>query len=87
MHTVTVDGQDLYHGLRQETYDVNLPHREQQLRVRENELLTLIDEVCFAKSREILQEQLEFPEWLQLDNEKVVTAGHSFGGMTAIRVA
>ena len=53
--------------------------------MRERELKSLIDE--FFQGREMMSETLQFPEWLSLDEEKLTVSGHSFGGMTALRLA
>ena len=48
-------------------------------------MLALIDEVIFTHSKDYLVKDLKFSESAILDVDKVLAAGHSFGGITAIR--
>ncbi|TNV72750.1 hypothetical protein FGO68_gene10341 [Halteria grandinella] len=84
-HAVDKDDKDIYFGARTNLTD----HKElrgKQLRIRENELRQLIQEVCFDDKREILK-QTSLSEWIQFDIDKITTFGHSFGGITALRAA
>ena len=49
LHTVKADGKDMYHGPRTAS-DNSLELRGGQLKVREQEVIELIDEVCYKSS-------------------------------------
>ncbi len=47
LYTITRDGKDMYHGPRTSKYlDNNWNLRSEQLKIRENEISELIDEIC-----------------------------------------
>ena len=49
------------------------------------EVRSLIDEISDKHSQlHLLVEKLKFPQGLALNLDKLIVAGHSFGGMTAI---
>lgn len=46
-----------------------------------------MDLITESTTIDFLQNKLQFPEWLKIDTDKIVVAGHSFGGLTANQVA
>lgn len=54
LHTVTKEGKDIYHGPRNYDIEERLTKKSQELKIREQELTALIDEVCFQPSTKIL---------------------------------
>ena len=47
--------------------------------------MALIDEIF--KPETLNENKLKFPSTIKIENEKIITSGHSFGGMTAIATA
>lgn len=76
------DGVGMYYNNMQQSHD--LEHRSQQLEIRTNEISRLIDEVF--DEHELLS-KLNFPSTVKIDANKLIGAGHSFGGMTVISTA
>jgi len=58
--------------------------RNEQLKIRNKEVSELIDSISEPG---FLQKQFKFPEGIDLDLDKIVCCGHSFGGITAITTA
>ena len=58
--------------------------RRSQIEFRRAEIIQLIDDISDPK---FCQNVLGFGPNVQLDMDKLVMGGHSFGGMTAIDVA
>ena len=58
------------------------------MKVREKEIITLVHEI-YNKQQGVnkLLQSLEFPLSLRLDTGRITVAGHSFGGMSAIRAS
>ena len=63
-----------------------LEYRKNQLKIRVEEVTALIDEMYQDQGASLLK-RLGFPDTLRLDMEKLVLGGHSFGGMTAVKVS
>lgn len=74
----------LYYDNTIQLYD--LDSRRGQVDIRVSEIKALIDELYQDQGASIL-ERIGFPRTLKLDLERLIISGHSFGGMTAIRVA
>lgn len=60
----------------------DLPHRKEQLNIREQEIIALIDEIEDYDT--LVNMKLQFPSEVKLDISRFVTGGHSFGAMTSI---
>ena len=67
-----------------EVYD--LEGRRAQLKIREAEVATLIDEIVHDGGKSMLK-RLGFSSKVELDTSRLIIAGHSFGGITAINMA
>lgn len=63
---------------------INLEYRITQLKIREHEVKSLIDDI---HKPDFLQKYLGFNCITRLDLSRLVVGGHSFGGMTALEVA
>ena len=60
----------------------DMQFRAKQLENRDKNTRALIDEL--TNSPDFLQERLGFPKRVKIDGAKIILAGHSFGGATAI---
>lgn len=60
--------------------------RKPQIKIRINETKALIDELAKDSGRQILT-KMGFPATCTLDLSKLTIGGHSYGGMTALKVA
>ena len=76
------DGVGIYLDKEHLAYDFEF--RKKQILIREKETSALIDEILDQKT---LLRTLEFEEEIEIDTGKIITGGHSFGGMTGIGVA
>ena len=86
LHTVTRDGVDKFYGAK-EALEIR-EKREPQLRRREEEMKELINDLVDPSSRmDGVLGSAKLPEWLSVDTNSIVVAGHSFGGTTAIRTS
>ena len=47
LHTVTREGRDIYHGPRNYDIEEKKEKKAQELKIREKEFMTLIEELCF----------------------------------------
>lgn len=63
-----------------------MDYRRSQIEIREREIKALIDEISRESGRALLS-RIGFSPSFELDLSKLTISGHSFGGMTAIKVA
>jgi hypothetical protein len=63
-----------------------MDYRKGQLIIREKEVKQFIDEISSDSGSSLLR-RLGFPSNVTLDMDKLILSGHSFGGMTAVKVA
>ena len=76
----TSDGKGYYYNNKLVAHDME--HRNAQLKIRQEELTALLDEICQA---DFPQKKLGFDA--KIDTHAIVIGGHSFGAMTAVHVA
>eukprot|EP00347_Sterkiella_histriomuscorum_P003478 403364144 len=62
-----------------------LETRQKQLKIRENEALELIQEICENISQ--IKDKLGFNQDVQIATDHLSISGHSFGGITAVKAA
>jgi len=78
----TKDGKGMFYNNSKQSHDME--YRSMQLGIREREMIALIDEIFDSQT---LLKKLNFPDSVKIDQYRLIGAGHSFGGMTAIATA
>ena len=76
------NGDEVYWDLKQGLTDFAL--RVKQLKIREDEVQDCLNEMFQPN---FLQEKLDFNPNVQLDLDKLIAGGHSFGGLSAMLAA
>ena len=81
-YSKTISGTEEYWPLDQELLDID--YRAKQLAKREIEVDELIKDIL---KEDFLQDTFGFPDGAQMETDKLIIGGHSFGGLTALSVA
>ena len=81
-YTVSADGKkEIFYENKHRLYDTEV--RKGQIEIRVQEVKALIDEMIEGKGTALLS-RLGFKSQINLDLDRLIISGHSFGGMTAI---
>ena len=84
-YTVSKDGnKEFYYENRHKLYDSEV--RKSQTKIRTKEVISLIDDLFENNGATLLRKLFMGPQ-INLDLDRLIISGHSFGGMTAIQVA
>jgi predicted dienelactone hydrolase len=81
-YTVSKDGKkEIFYENRHRLYDTEV--RKGQIQIRVSEVKALIDEMVEDRGARLLS-RLGFKSQINVDLDRLIISGHSFGGMTAI---
>ena len=75
------DGNFYYYDCEAKVFD--LEYRQKQVDIREKEIVALIDEICEGKG---IKTKMGYPN-INIDTNRLISMGHSYGGITALRGA